>query len=105
VGREYIKVCKFLMPYGISLRDSTIAVGGSKIDGLLLWLIRFGGKTAAQAHKSPPRGRYFKGLVSSSNPSFSLQTTPKLLLVRVVFLTVCKELEADLDLVFTRVVT
>jgi hypothetical protein len=24
VGREYIKVCKFLMPYGISLRDSTI---------------------------------------------------------------------------------
>jgi hypothetical protein len=26
VGREYIKVCEFLGPYGISLRDSTIKV-------------------------------------------------------------------------------
>jgi hypothetical protein len=24
VGRKYIKVCKFLLPLGISLRDSTI---------------------------------------------------------------------------------
>jgi hypothetical protein len=29
VGREYINVYKFLLPYGISLRDSTIAAVSS----------------------------------------------------------------------------
>jgi hypothetical protein len=38
VGREYIKVCEFLqiiVPYGISLRDSTISFGRKKVSKIL----------------------------------------------------------------------